>query len=71
MVFWHLVYMFSNWFLSLYRIFLVFFESLQVWSCIGWKIDQLEKKKRETMQFSDFHAEQSSDGSWSSGATRV
>ena len=30
-----IVYMFSNWFLSLYRVFLVLFESLQVWSCTG------------------------------------
>ena len=57
--FWHLVYMFSNWFSSLYRVFLVLFESLQVWSCIGLEIDQLEQKGQNTMQSGDFHAEQS------------
>ncbi|KAG5384878.1 hypothetical protein IGI04_036348 [Brassica rapa subsp. trilocularis] len=55
----------------LYRVFRVLFESLQVWSCIGWEIDQLEEKRRETVQFGEFHAEQSDDCSWSSGATRV
>ena len=55
----HLVYMLLNWFSSLYRFFLVLFESLQVWSCIGWEMDQLEQKRQRTMQFGDFHAEQS------------
>ncbi|KAF2618841.1 hypothetical protein F2Q68_00039655 [Brassica cretica] len=36
-----------------------------VWSCIGWEMDQLEQKRQKTVQFGDFHAEQSS------GATRV
>ncbi|KAG5396906.1 hypothetical protein IGI04_018720 [Brassica rapa subsp. trilocularis] len=31
----------------------------KVWSCIGWEIDQLEQKRQTTVQFSDFHAEQS------------
>ena len=57
--FWHLVYMFSNWFSSLYRVFLVLFESLQVWSCIGWEMHQLEQKMQKRMQSGDFHAEQS------------
>ena len=55
----HLVYMLFNWFSSLYRVFLVLFESLQVWSCIGWEMDQLEQKRQKTVQFGDFHAEQS------------
>ena len=55
----HLVYMLFNWFSSLYRVFLVIFESLQVWSCIGWEMDQLEQKRQKTVQFGDFHAEQS------------
>ncbi|KAF3502160.1 hypothetical protein F2Q69_00040948 [Brassica cretica] len=32
----------------------------EVWSCIGWEMDQLEQKRQKTMQFGDFHAEQSS-----------
>ena len=55
----HLVYMLFNWFSSLYRVFLVLFESLQIWSCIGWEMDQLEQKRQQTVQFGDFHAEQS------------
>ena len=55
----HLVYMLFNWFSSLYRVFLVLFESLQVWSCIGWEMNQLEQKRQKTVQFGDFHAEQS------------
>ena len=55
----HLVYMLLNWFSSLYRVFLVLLESLQVWSCIGWEMDQLEQKRQKTMQFGGFHAEQS------------
>ena len=55
----HLVYILFNWFSSLYRVFLVIFESLQVWSCIGWEMDQLEQKRQKTMQFGGFHAEQS------------
>ncbi|KAG5396310.1 hypothetical protein IGI04_018124 [Brassica rapa subsp. trilocularis] len=31
----------------------------KVWSCIGWEMDQLEQKRQTTVQFSDFHAEQS------------
>ena len=65
-----IIYMFSNWFLSLYRVFLVLFESLQVWSCTGWEMDLLEQKKQKTVQFGDFHAEQSDDCSRSSGTTR-
>ncbi|KAF3596716.1 hypothetical protein DY000_02024744 [Brassica cretica] len=34
---------------------------VQVWSCIGWEIDQLEEKRRKTVQFGDCHAEQSGD----------
>ena len=55
----HLVYMLLNWFSSPYRVFLVLFESLQVWSCIGWEMNQLEQKRQKTVQFGDFHAEQS------------
>ncbi|KAF2600366.1 hypothetical protein F2Q68_00010929 [Brassica cretica] len=35
-------------------------HSSQVWSCIGWEMDQLEQKRQKTVQFGDFHAEQSS-----------
>ncbi|KAF3507489.1 hypothetical protein F2Q69_00008128 [Brassica cretica] len=42
-----------------YRVFLDLFESLQVWSCIGLEIDQLEQKGQNIMQSGDFHAEQS------------
>ncbi|KAG5378154.1 hypothetical protein IGI04_025996 [Brassica rapa subsp. trilocularis] len=31
----------------------------EVWSCIGWEMDQLEQKRQKTMQFGSFHAEQS------------
>ena len=51
--------MLSNWFSSLYRIFLVLSESLQVWSCTGWEMDQLEQMRQKRLQFGDFHAEQS------------
>ena len=51
--------MLFNWFSSLYRVFLVLFESLQVWSYIRWEMDQLEQKRQKTMQSGDFHAEQS------------
>ena len=64
-----IVYMFSNWFSSLYRVFLVLFESLQVWSCTGWEMDQLEQKKQKTVQFGDFYAAQSDDCFRSTGAT--
>ncbi|KAF2586756.1 hypothetical protein F2Q70_00036570 [Brassica cretica] len=36
----------------------------EVWSCIGWEINQLEEKRRKRVQFGVFHAEQSD------GATR-
>ena len=59
MVFLAFVNMFSNWFSNHYRVFLDLFESLQVWSCIGLEIDQLEQKGQNIMQSGDFHAEQS------------
>ncbi|KAJ4876753.1 putative S-adenosylmethionine-dependent methyltransferase [Raphanus sativus] len=41
-----------------------------VWSCTGWEMDLLEQKKQKTVQFGDFHAEQSDDCSRSSGTSR-
>ena len=46
--------MFSNWLMSLYRVFLVLFDSLQVWSCIGWKMDQLEQKSKKKPELEIF-----------------
>lgn len=54
-------YMFSNQFSCRYRVFLVLSESFQVWSCTGWEMDYLERKRLERMKFGDFHAEQPED----------
>ena len=40
------------------------FESLQVWSCIGLEISQLEDKRRKKVWFGVFRAEQSSGAAW-------
>lgn len=58
--FWHIVHTFSEFFKSLYRVFLVLSDSLEVLSCIGWKMDHLEQKRQKRIQIGDFHAEQTS-----------
>ena len=52
--FWHILTMFSELVLSLYRVFLVLFESSQVWSCIGWEIDHLEQKSQKEPELEIF-----------------
>ena len=52
--FWHILTMFSKLVLSLYRVFLVLFESSQVWSCIGWEIDQLKQKSQKEPELEIF-----------------
>ena len=40
------------------------FDSLHVWSCIGWEMDQLEENRRKRVWFGVFRAEQSSGAAW-------
>ena len=69
--FWHFVYMSSNWFSSLYRFFLILFDSLQVWSCTWGKIDHLEQKGQKKCNLKVFTQSSPIGCSRSSGATRV
>ena len=63
--------MFSNWFSSLYRVFLVLFESLQVLSWLWGKIGHLEPRRRKQCNLVIFTQNSTIGCSRSSGGTRA